>query len=147
MNDLTSTLAGSLPALHAAVTWYLVGLSWIVQRVHYPLFEKVGADAFRGYEQTHVARITPVVAPAMLLEVALAVALWWAPPPDITPGLPLAGLALVGVVWGSTFGIQVPCHRVLEGGFEAEAHRRLVATNWIRTVAWTLRGGIALALL
>ena len=32
-------------------------------------------------------------------------------------------------------------------GFDAAVHRRLVRTNWIRTVGWTLRGALAVAML
>jgi hypothetical protein len=47
----------------------------------------------------------------------------------------------------STAGVQVPCHKQLSNRFSPQAVTRLVATNWIRTVAWTLRGLIALVLL
>jgi hypothetical protein len=50
--------------------------------------------------------------------------------------------ALLGVVWLSTFTLQVPAHRALLQGWSEPVHRRLVLTNWIRTVAWTLRAGI-----
>jgi hypothetical protein len=33
----------------------------------------------------------------------------------------------------------------LEQGFEAGAHGRLVATNWVRTGAWTARGVLVAA--
>jgi hypothetical protein len=36
--------------------------------------------------------------------------------------------------------LQVPLHQKLSSGFDAAVHRRLVATNWWRTVGWTLRG-------
>jgi hypothetical protein len=38
-------------------------------------------------------------------------------------------------------------HRRLERGFDADAHRRLVLGNWVRTVAWTARGVILLLIL
>jgi hypothetical protein len=47
----------------------------------------------------------------------------------------------------STARLQVPCHRKLARGFDADVARRLVATNWIRTVCWSLRLLIALGLL
>jgi hypothetical protein len=34
----------------------------------------------------------------------------------------------------------VPQHAALGAGFDEAAHRTLVLTNWLRTVAWTLRG-------
>lgn len=58
-----------------------------------------------------------------------------------------AGLDLIGVIWLSTRLLQVPQHRVLEAGSDPGAHRVLVASNWIRTVAWTARGILLLALL
>jgi hypothetical protein len=35
-------------------------------------------------------------------------------------------------------------HNALANGFDAQAHARLVDTNWIRTLAWTARGIFAL---
>ena len=57
------------------------------------------------------------------------------------------GLTLVAVLWISTGLLQVPLHQTLGGGFDAVAHQRLVATNWIRTVAWGLRATLVLAML
>ncbi|OZC02533.1 hypothetical protein BSZ36_05815, partial [Rubricoccus marinus] len=56
----------------------------------------------------------------------------------------LAGAALIGLIWASTAFIQVPLHNALGGAFDAEAHSRLVGTNWIRTVLWSLRAGLVL---
>ena len=54
--------------LNAAATFYLVGVIWVVQRVHYPLFAAVGDESFRDYQSQHLSRITPVVAAPMLIE-------------------------------------------------------------------------------
>ena len=43
--------------------------------------------------------------------------------------------------------LQVPCHSRLAQGFDEPTWRRLVATNWIRTVAWSARMPLALMLL
>lgn len=137
--------ASALPwiaTLHLAATLYMVGLIWFVQRVHYPLFAAVGRDAFSGYERTHVARTGPVVGPAMIAEALLALALLATP--DVPRAATLAGMTLLAVIWGSTAILQVPSHGILSGGFDQRAHARLVASNWIRTAAWTLRGGLAI---
>jgi hypothetical protein len=42
---------------------------------------------------------------------------------------------------------SVPAHRALGDGFDASAHARLVTTNWLRTVAWTAHGGVAIGML
>lgn len=127
---------------HLAATLFMVGVTWFVQVVHYPLFAKVGATAFAAYEREHVRRTGWVLLFPMTLELALSV---WV---VILLGgrMAWAGLVLVGLIWGMTWAVQVPAHRRLESGFDPMACRRLVRTNWARTVAWTLRGGVALAM-
>ena len=38
-------------------------------------------------------------------------------------------------------------HRLLAAGFDVPAWRLLVATNWLRTAAWSARGALALAMI
>jgi hypothetical protein len=131
-------------AIHAFATVALCGLIWFVQVVHYPLLAHVGRDVFVQYEARHIRLTTAVVAPFMLAEAATAAWLLFTPIPRAWSG---AGILLLLVVWISTASFQVPCHRRLEQGQDLGVIRRLVATNWIRTVAWTARSGIALWLL
>lgn len=128
---------------HAGATLAMAGLVWFVQLVHYPLFARVGAEAFPAYEAEHTRRTTWIVAPLMVVEAATAAVLAVAEPSALT----LVGLLLVTLLWASTAFVQVPLHRTLSAGFAAPAQRRLVTTNWARTALWTGRGGIALALL
>ncbi len=62
------------------------------------------------------------------------------PPGDASRLLPLVALGLMAVSYGVTAFVSVPLHERLTPSFDAEAHRRLVSTNWWRTAAWTLRG-------
>ena len=130
-----------LPITHAAATLFMTGVIWFVQIVHYPLFGRVGAANFRAYEREHARRTGWVVGPAMVVELALALAL-------TTRGgaLVWAGLALLAVIWASTAFVQVPLHRRLEQEADVAAQRSLVRTNWIRTAAWTARAVIAMAI-
>jgi uncharacterized membrane protein len=129
--------------LHLAVTAYMAGLIWFVQVVHYPLLAFVGPAEFARYEQRNTRITAWVVAPAMLAEFGLAVAL-----AVLNPGfLTWAGLGLLAVIWVSTWLLQVPAHRRLEKGFDGAVHERLVRSNWVRTAAWSMRVGIAVALL
>ena len=137
-----AALAPLLLALHFAATFYMIGLIWFVQRVHYPLFAGVGSATFSAYEREHVARTGPVVGPPMAIEAATALALVAVPLPGVPPLMPWLGIALLVVIWLSTALLQVPRHRDLSAGFEAAVHHRLVATNWIRTAAWSLRGAL-----
>jgi hypothetical protein len=45
----------------------------------------------------------------------------------------------MAVAYGTTAFVSVPLHEQLTERFDPEAHGRLVATNWIRTAAWTTR--------
>lgn len=128
-------------------TLFLAGVIWFVQLVHYPLFASVGQNQFSRYETEHASRTTWIVAPAMLIEAAISALLIWFRPATLGIGTAFVGLLLVGVIWGSTFAVQVPLHARLSFGFESKAHRSLVATNWIRTVAWTARALLALTMI
>jgi hypothetical protein len=86
--------------------------------------------------------ITPVVMPPMLIELGAAVWLVWQRPEAVPAWAAWLGLALVGVIWASTALLQVPAHSALTAGFDAAAHSRLVATNWLRTGAWLARAAL-----
>jgi hypothetical protein len=132
---------------HGAVTWFLVGLIWIIQRVHYPSMHYVEAERFAAFETMHCERIGHVVAPSMILEGFLAAGLVLWAPTSLELGLAVTGAGLAALIWWSTFFIQVPLHNRLQQGKNADTIVRLIATNWIRTVAWSARGGIAAGLL
>ena len=137
----------SLPHLlllsNFAATLFMIGIIWFVQVVHYPLFARVEPGSFVTYEREHTRRTTWIVAPLMIVEAVVASALLLL---DAGPATALGALLLVGI-WASTFFVQVPCHRVLERGWSASAHTRLVRSNWLRTALWTARSSIAVALL
>lgn len=132
----------AIPILHLLATGFMTGLIWFVQIVHYPLFAAVGEGSFTEYERRHLQRTGAVVGPPMLMEAACAV--WLA-----LSGAMLAviGLALLTIIWASTWGRQVPLHHRLALRPDSGDIRHLVASNWVRTIAWTARLPIALALL
>ena len=129
---------------HLGTTLYLVGLIWIVQSLVYPSMGLVGANGYAAYHNLHTSRITPVVAPAMIIELATAIYFAYAPLENIDYRYFWGGLALVLIIWASTFFVQVPLHEKLARGFESDVQLRLVLTNWIRTIAWTMRGALIL---
>ena len=63
--------------------------------------------------------------------------IWWLLDAG-TPGAVISTV-LVVIVWSSTFLLQVPIHNRLMSGKKEMLIRRLVATNWIRTIAWSLK--------
>lgn len=129
---------------NVAATLYMTGLIWCIQIVHYPLFAQVGKHDFATYEIAHSNLITPVVALPMLVELLTAGLLLFYRSPAIGLAVTIVGLALVVTIWLSTMFLQVPQHNILSSGFDTAAHQFLVNSNWLRTVAWSLRGGLVL---
>ena len=132
----------TLLLIQFTATALMTGIIWFVQIVHYPLFGKVPAGGFTDYEQSHTVRTGVVVAPLMLLELATAASLPLLHTPLSFTPIYLAALGCLALIWASTFLIQVPLHGLLEKRHDATAIRRLVATNWIRTVLWSVRLGL-----
>ncbi len=133
---------------HAGATWFMVGLIWFVQLVHYPLMGKVPASGFSEYSAEHQRRTTWIVAPAMFAEAGCTIVLALFPHGHGADSpVRWVGLGLLVLAWASTFTTQVPLHARLSTGFDKKVWRRLVNTNWVRTVAWTGRGVVALLML
>lgn len=132
---------------NAASTLFMTGLIWFVQVVHYPLFAAVGSAEFPAYSRAHQSLTTFVVGPPMLVEAITAAVLVFARPAGVPAWLAWLGLALVALIWVSTAALQVPAHGRLASGFSAETGAFLVSTNWIRTVAWSLRGAVVVAMI
>ena len=132
--------------LQLLTTLAMFGLIWFVQIVHYPLFVRVGEPGFRDYAGLHATRTTYVVAPLMLVELATAGCLLIPSLrlPAISSAQAWAGAVLVAIIWVSTALLQVPLHNRLQAAFSRNDARRLVATNWLRTIAWSLRAALVL---
>jgi len=137
----------NLLLIHVAATLCMVGVIWFVQLVHYPLFQFVGSSSFSTYEQINQSRTSWVVAPLMVTELVTAAALLFTDLSGPSREKAWIGTGLLFVIWMSTALLQVPLHRKLSAGFDARRIRLLIRSNWIRTVAWSARGLIALLLL
>lgn len=129
-----------------AATLYMTGVIWFVQLVHYPLFDRV-TQHFPEFAMTHATRTGSVVMAPMILELGTTVALYWHWPSDLPKFWYAVNLLSVLVIWASTFLLQVPCHEQLQIKFDAAIHRKLVNSNWIRTLIWTLRSFLSIWML
>ena len=133
--------------VHAAATFMMTGIVWFVQVDHYPLMARIGPEEFPAWEQAHRVISTWLMGPIMVVEAATAAALLRRRPASAPRALLWVGAALVVVVWASTAFIQLPLHAALSRAFDPALHARLVATNWIRTVGWSLRALLVLVFL
>lgn len=130
--------------IHLFFTIYMTGIIWFVQIVHYPLMSKIGEEVFPLYEQQHQNRIFYIVGFQMLIELFTGGLLLWQ---QTYNPLQWWNVTLLIIIWGSTFFIQSPLHGKLGNEYRAEWQQKLVNTNWIRTMAWTLRSIILLSML
>ncbi len=131
--------------LNIAVSWGLLLLIWLVQIIIYPGFHRIPPSDFMTYHRWYAYRISIIVLPLMFGEIFLLLGWWWGGA-DRTAAY-IAALA-VFVVWLATFSLQVPIHKRLQHGKDDDLIRRLVATNWIRTLAWSIKAvAVTLAVL
>jgi hypothetical protein len=132
---------------HAASTVFLAGVIWTVQVVHYPLFARVDAAGFPAAMADHGRRISGVVVVPWALQGATMVLLLARPPAGVPTVLLLSAAMLAAFPVVVTLAASVPAHRALGSGFDPSIHARLLATNWLRTVAWTAHAVVAVAIL
>ena len=137
----------TLLLVHAGATWTMIGVIWVMQLVHYPLFAHVGSETYATYQTLHMQRITWIVGPTMLVELAAAGLLAAGYAAAVPSAQVWTGLGLLALIWVSTGLVQAPLHGLLTDGFSARWHTWLVRSNWLRTAAWTLRGMLALWML
>ncbi len=129
---------------HIASTLYLTGVVWVIQLVQYPFFTHINPESFTKYHDDYRFWITPIVAPAMIIELLTSIFLLYYPPENIDSKLIWSGLILTIIIWASTFFVQVPLHEKLARGFDLQVIKNLVKTNWLRTIAWSLRSLLVL---
>ena len=125
----------------------MFGVIWIMQIVHYPLMRFVSGEQFARFETAHRVRISWVVGPLMLIEGVCVLAFLFAPPAGLPWWLPWVGAGVEAVAIGTTAFVSAPLHERLNANFDQATLNRLIATNWIRTIAWTCRAAVAIAML
>ncbi|MCH9720431.1 MAG: hypothetical protein K0U67_00070 [Actinomycetia bacterium] len=125
----------------------MFGVIWIVQIVHYPLMRFISGQQFARFESEHRTRISRVVGPLMAVEGVCVLAFFFAPPAGLPWWLPWAGAGAEAIAIGTTVFVSAPLHGRLDAHFDPATLDRLIATNWIRTAAWTGRAALAIAIL
>lgn len=93
---------------------------------------------FIDYLKSHQIRISIIVIPLMIIELIAAILLG-VYPTSSSVVICYMTLLLTIIIWISTFLLQVPLHQRLLNGYNKTAINKLVKTNWIRTIAWTVK--------
>ncbi|MEM1283147.1 MAG: hypothetical protein AAGG81_06295, partial [Chlamydiota bacterium] len=114
----------------------MTGLIWFVQVVHYPLFLKVPEEVRPAYCNDHIQATNLVVIIPMLIELTTGIWITYQEAPSL---IWIINFVLLVGIWLSTFILQVPLHNRLTVSGKGIDAKKLVRTNWVRTVLWTLR--------
>ena len=120
-------------------TAVMVGVIWFVQIVHYPLLAQFGSTQSVAVAEQHQQRTSYVVGLPMLVEGLSTLWLLVRRPDGVAVLLPWANAVFLAIALGSTLLLSVPLHAKMAVSHNDETGRRLVLTNWPRTIAWTLR--------
>ncbi len=129
---------------HLASTLIMTALMGFVQIAHYPSFSSIDPAKFTEYYRWHTRRAWLFAPPPMIIEAVTGVLLFFYRPAGVGTAQVAAGLALIAVIWLSTFFFQWPAHKKLASGYDAGVHAFLVKTSWIRTIAYGLRAALVL---
>ena len=133
--------------LNAVATWTMVGVIWFVQVVHYPLLSVVPVESAATVAVEHQRRTGWVVMAPMAVEGVTTLMLLAMVPVGVAWFVPwLAGIPLA-VALGATVLLSVPRHARMAASPDEQVGRELVTTNWVRTVAWSVRGAVVAAML
>lgn len=131
---MVKEMNNSFFALHLFCCFFMTGLIWTIQVVHYPSFYYT-KESFSIFHTFHSQRISYLVIPIMLAELATAIYLMSMIPMGVS------NLILLILTWVATFLLSVPYHNQLEHHYSESLIRGLVLTNWARTLLWSVRSG------
>ena len=132
---------------NAASSLIMTGLIWFVQIVHYPLLAQFGSTQSVEVAHEHQRRTSWVVALPMAVEGVTTLILLVNAPDEVSVLLPWMGAVLLAIALGSTLFLSVPLHARMATSHNDEVGRKLVVTNWPRTIAWTARGALGLIMI
>jgi hypothetical protein len=128
-------------------TCLMAGVIWFVQWVHYPLLAKVPVDRAVETATEHQRRTGQVLAIPMAVEGFTTLGLLIIRPESVQIFWPWFGAVLLAVALGSTVFVSVPLHAKMATNPTADVGRRLVVTNWPRTIAWSLRAVVCFVMI
>jgi hypothetical protein len=118
--------------------FYILGVTWLVQIVVYPLFAKVGSKEYITYHTFYSSQIPlPIILPGFA-SFLLPIALIFFRPESVSLGLALANMVCGLVALLVTVLLEIPRHDQLErGGKQEVVIQELIRYNWPRTLGIT----------
>lgn len=116
--------------------FFMTGLIWVIQLVHYPSFKFVDIRNTKEFNSFHQTKITIIVMPIMLIELITAIILTIQSSFEF---MFVLNTSLLLIIWLSTFLLSIPIHSKLVTNHSDDLIEKLVLTNWPRTILWSFR--------
>lgn len=108
---------------------------WLVQLVIYPSFLSMDRSVMPTWHRRYTFRVSWVIMPLMCSQLSLGAYAAF----QYSKISHLLSLILILGTWALTFLISVPLHQKIQAGEgDATVIRRLIETNWPRTILWTV---------
>lgn len=121
---------------HFYCTVFMTGLIWTIQIVHYPSFGFVKEERYREFQHFHMRRITFIVGPLMLIELLTGALILFKNYQHIPY---VVSVVLLALIWLNTAILNVPIHNKLLSEGDEGLFKKLVLSNWPRTILWSVR--------
>ena len=128
----------SILLLNLIISFIAVGLIWTIQLVHYPTMRFISEKKFTDFHNFHSKRISILAIPIMSIELLTSFLLFYQNY-HLDSYIFATNFTLVILIWISTFLIQVPMHNILSLSKNDKVLNRLILSNWIRTILWSVR--------
>jgi hypothetical protein len=143
---LYSNASDSLLLLAVAMSWYSVAAGWAGQLVCYPIYADMsayGSQAFHAYSHGYLSRWASGTWPVGVMCLTWAILLW-VPARNVPKRLVWSIVALcVAFAVVTPFAAIAQDHMFAEG-FSSDQYDRLMLSNGVRTIIFTLIGFLAL---
>jgi hypothetical protein len=139
-------LANLLLLVAVAATWYNVSSGWVAEFTIYPIYSDMhhfGPEVFHGFGRAYLSRLPPIILPAGVMFLAWALLLWVP-----ARGVPMQSI-WIAVALCTGFVAITPLSagaqdQMSEEGFSTALYDRLIWSNGVRAVIFTLIGLLAL---
>lgn len=143
---LKSNASDLLLLLGVAMAWYNVSSGWMAQLTIYPLYADMsvfGPQAFHGFGRGYLSRLPIIILPAGVMCLAWALLLWF--PCRNVPKRIVWTIVAFCVAFVAVTPIPASVqHQMLDEGFSNALQARLLWSNGIRAIIFTVIGLLAL---
>ena len=125
----------TLELLRVLLDFGLMILIWMVQLLIYPSFSHFSTPALQKWHERYTFNMALIVIPLMFGQFIVYGIQVYRTQTNFT----VCGLMIVIALWIFTFSNFVPLHKSINDNTSSQnTLKRLVSSNWIRTILWTV---------